>query len=141
MLYMCIYTFYLLIFVFIFSSILRSRSLELYLLLFHTSFHFFFAFCSSFFIIFHHVIFFHFLITLYCVLISICVPPFSNPLSPIPYLPSSALQGILNSRPIEIYSSDAKEFVRMKIDFDFAAVSQPPYENLHQPYRCFYRLL
>ena len=50
------------------------------------------------------------------------------PLSPIPYLPSSALEEILD-RPIEIYSSDAEELVPMKIDFDSAAVSQPLTKN------------
>ena len=90
--------------------------------------------------LFSIIFFFHFLITLYNILVVVYQYLYVFPLSPIPYLPSSALEEILD-RPIEIYSSDAEELVPMKIDFDSAAVSQPPYEKLHQSYRCFYSLL
>ena len=90
--------------------------------------------------LFSIIYFFQFLITLYNILVVVYQYLYVFPLSPIPYLPSSALEEILD-RPIEIYSSDAEELVPMKIDFDSAAVSQPPYEKLHQSYRCFYSLL
>ena len=90
--------------------------------------------------LFSIIYFFHFLITLYNILVVVYQYLYVFPLSPIPYLPSSALEEILD-RPIEIYSSDAEELVSMKIDFDSAAVSQPHYEKMHQSYRCFYSLL